>query len=146
MEPEKASEIIKKISFMHDLKPEGREKLATILSVLGPVKTLPAKTVLFRKGDKADNRGVILLEGQIDVEKDDAPEITADAPQLLGEMSQFSPNKIRTATVTAATELHVIEFKWSDLKTRAQENLSTNELNDLFSALEDYAWAHFTQS
>jgi len=145
MEPEQAIEVITKISFMQDLKPDTRKKLAAIFSVLGPVESVPVSTVLFRKGEKADDRGVILLEGRIGVDKDDSPEITAEAPQLLGEMSQFSPNKVRTATVSADTELKAIQFKWADFKTRAQESLSTDELNDLFNALEDYAWEHFTQ-
>ena len=101
--------------------------------------------VLFQKDDTATDIGIVLLEGEVSVIKIDTPEIIAYAPDLLGEMAQLNPAKQRTADVTAATQLQVLRFKWSDFKATAQQQLTQQELEKFTSALQEHAWQHFTQ-
>ena len=131
---------------IHDtLRPTPAEDVIDVLMKISTQENLPSGTVLFAKGDPSIDDGVILLEGEVSVMKVGFPEIIAAAPELLGEMGRLNPTGQRTATVTAVTELTLLRFKWTEFMREAGLRLSEAELEKISSALQEYAWQHFTQ-
>jgi CRP-like cAMP-binding protein len=122
-----------------------RDKFTGILATIGQPESLPPGTVIFREGEHAEDRGYILLEGDIRVLKLDAPEIVASAPEILGEMAQFNPRALRTATVETAGDVRVLSFAWTQLNDAIVRQCSQDESDAIRQALESYAWEHFTQ-
>jgi CRP-like cAMP-binding protein len=122
-----------------------RAKVAELLVENGLPQTVPPNTVLFQAGDNSDDQGIVLIQGELSVEKEGNPGITAYAPDLLGEMAQLNPTRQRTATVTALTELSVLRFKWPAFTAAAQQTLTEDEVNAFTDALQQSAWTHFTQ-
>ncbi len=127
------------------LRPTPAEQVIDVLMKISTQENIPPNTTLFTKGDPSIDDGVILLEGEVSVMKDGVPEIIADAPELLGEMGRLNPTGQRTATVTAVTELALLRFKWTEFMREAGLQLSEAELEKISSALQEYAWQHFTQ-
>ncbi len=122
-----------------------RERLADVFLTVGAPEDVAANTTLFTKGDASDGQGIILLQGEVSVLKEGNPEVIALAPDLLGEMAQLNPTKQRTATVTAATDLKLLRFKWPRFTQAAQQKLSDEDLDKFTAALQEYAWQHFTE-
>lgn len=80
--------------------------------------TVPAETVIIRQGQVGD--AVYLLEeGLINVYRERLDEIQMlaliDSPTVFGEMAIVTPERIRTASVKALTELRVIAIPVDDL-------------------------------
>ena len=122
-----------------------RSNIADILIEIGKPVRIPADSMLFRSGDPSDDQGYILVEGEITVVKEGHPELTAYAPDIIGEMAQLNPTRQRTATVTAATDVQAIGFAWRDFVRTASTRLSEADLKAFTEALQEHAWRHFTE-
>ena len=109
------------------------------------LEDIPADTILFTKGDESIADGIVLLKGEVSVMKDGFPEVVAAAPELLGEMGRLNPASQRTATVTAVTDLAILRFTWAAFTSEAGRIMSETDLEKVSSALQEYAWQHFTQ-
>lgn len=145
MTKEQAHARVLELAVLAGLSQSLRERMADIfLSVASPQK-VTANTMLFRKGQASNDEGFVLLDGDVSVLKDGSPEIIAGAPDILGEIAQISPTKQRSATVSAAGELKILRFKWSALISAASQALSAEEAQQFTSALQEYAWKHFTE-
>lgn len=145
MNKETARERIMAMPVLGALDAPLREAVADILLTVGTPEQVRANTTLFKRGDVSDGQGVVLLEGDVSVIKEDNPEVVAQSPDLLGEMAQLNPTKQRTATVTAATNLKIIRFKWPLFTQAAQQKLTDGQIERFTAALQDYAWQHFTE-
>ncbi len=145
MTKEQAREQVLHLAVLNGLSPQLREKMADIfLSVASP-QLVHMNTVLFKKGQASNDEGFVLLEGEVSVLKDGSPEFNAPAPDVLGEIAHISPTKQRSATVSAATDLKILRFKWSTLLNATQQSLAAEEIQQFTSALQEYAWKHFTE-
>ena len=133
------------LSFMTPLAPPLKGKLADLFIGISDGKKVPAQTRLFVAGAPTTDEGVIVLDGEIRVDKPDAPEIVVPAPHLIGEMSQFNPSRQRTATVIANTDLKALVFKWTDFNDKAKAYLEPDEVEATNTAMQEYAWQHFTE-
>ncbi len=120
-------------------------KMVDILASISKEESALTNTVLFTTGDPYSDDGYILIEGEISVLKEGFPEVVASAPELIGETARLSSARQRTATVTAATDLKLLHFEWSEFTRAAQTYLTDPELEKVSSAIQEYAWAHFTQ-
>lgn len=145
MSTDQVRQQVSNLPLLHTVPSALASKLTDIILEVSSPDIANAGTVLFQKDEPATDVGIVLLEGEVTVNKIDTPEIAAYAPDLLGEMAQLNPAKQRTADVTAATQLQLLRFKWSDFKNVAQQQLSQQELEKFTSALQEHAWQHFTQ-
>ena len=136
---------IGQIPFVAELDDALAKKLTTVFEKVGKPQTIKPASVIYRMGEPYTDDAFVILDGEISVLKGDAPEVVATGPELIGEMGQFNPSRMRTATVTATTEIQALRFSWTDWKNEAQALMSTAELAKVTGALEDYAWRHFTQ-
>ena len=145
MTKEEARERVLQLGVLNGLPAPLREKMADIFLGVASPQRVPINTMLFKKGQASNDEGFVLLEGEVTVLKEGSPEFVASAPDVLGEIAHISPTKQRSATVSAASELKILRFKWSALLTAAQQSLGAAEVQQFTSALQEYAWKHFTE-
>lgn len=88
------------------------EKLEVIL--------LPAKKVIFEKGDDADSMYIIEL-GRVEINLDPNPPVTKDQGDFFGEMGLVSDSP-RNATVTTLDEVKLLQLKKEDLNELIEEH------------------------
>ena len=145
MDTNQARDVVSTLPILSTLRPTPAELVVDVLMNISALEDISRDTTLFTKGDESIADGIILLKGEVSVHKDGFPEIVAAAPELLGEMGRLNPTAQRTATVTARTDLSVLRFTWAAFTREAGRIMSETELEKVSSALQEYAWQHFTQ-
>ncbi len=135
-------EIISDLSFIQAFPDALRHRVVTMIQDVSSPQDIREGTILLRKGDTTSNDGYILLEGTVEVLREDIPTTTVHPPALLGEVKQFNPVHERIADVTALQDLRVLHFNWEDLNATAVERLSESDLALFLNALSEYAWQH----
>ena len=88
------------------------EKLEVVL--------LPAKKVIFEKGDEADSMYIIEI-GRVEINLDPNPPAIKDQGDFFGEMGLVSDNP-RSATVTTLDEVKLLQLKKEDLNELIEEH------------------------
>ena len=119
-----------------------RRRVVTLIQDISEQRKIKEGSVIFTKGDTTSNHGYILLEGTVEVIREDIPTTTVHPPALLGEVKQFNPVHERIADVTALKDLIVLHFNWDDFNAAAVERLSEADLALFLNALSEYAWQH----
>lgn len=145
MEPEATAAILSDIPFIQSLPDATRDGLTRIIIGVSNPEAIKAGAVLFTQGEPGTDEGYFVLKGEFEVKKSGAAAAQIPAPELLGEMKQFNPVGLRTATVKAVTPLEVLAFKWADLQNGLEAGLSSDAFQAVEQALESYAWEHFTE-
>ncbi len=145
MEPDAILAILAEIPFIESLPDSTRDGLTRIIVGVSSPETMEAGAVLFTQGEPGTDDGYFLVKGDIEVKKSGAAAAQIQAPELLGEMKQFNPVGLRTATVTAVTALELLAFKWIELQDALEAGLSADAFQAVEQALESYAWEHFTE-
>ena len=98
--------------------------------------------VLLQKDDPGEDVGYLLLMGSVEVEHGDAPTAVCEAPELLGEVRQFTQEGVCTATVTVVEEAVLLRFSWEAFFTACSEVFSEEEVQKVRAAIEEQAWEH----
>lgn len=137
---------ITQLRFFGEIPREARDRVADAFIQVGKRRRLPEGTRLFTQGEEGTDEGYILLEGDVLVTKSTGMGLECPAPELLGEMKQFNPNKLRTATVEAMNDIEVLAFSWPAFEKAVQAKLNDAERKALRAALQNYAWQHFTEA
>ena len=88
------------------------EKLEVVL--------LPAKKVIFEKGDEADSMYIIEI-GRVEINLDPNPSVIKDQGDFFGEMGLVSENP-RNATITTLDEVKLLQLKKEDLEELIEEH------------------------
>ena len=88
------------------------EKLEVVL--------LPAKKVIFEKGDEADSMYIIEI-GRVEINLDPNPTVIKDQGDFFGEMGLVSDNP-RSATITTLDEVKLLRLKKEDLEELIEEH------------------------
>ncbi len=135
-------EIISDLPFIQAFPSALRHRIATMIEDISDLKEIKQGEVLLTKGDTTSNDGYILLEGTVEVLREDIPITTVHPPALLGEVKQFNPHHERIADVTALQDLKVLQFNWEDFNAAAEERLGEAHLSLFREALSEYAWQH----
>ncbi len=135
-------EVIYELPFIQAFPTALRRRIVTLLEDISKAENIKEGSVLFTKGDSTSNHAFILLEGTVEVLREDVPTTTVHPPALLGEVKQFNPAHERIADVTALRDLKVLRFNWEDFNTAAVERLGEGDLALFLNALSEYAWQH----
>ncbi len=120
-----------------------RKPIAELLLRLSREMTLDDGEQLIQEGALGGTAGFILMAGQVLVERSGAAPITVCAPALLGEMQQFNPQSLRTASVCAQGEAVVLRFGWQELYAQARLELEETIQGLLLGAIERCVWERF---
>ncbi|MBI2432896.1 MAG: cyclic nucleotide-binding domain-containing protein [Candidatus Hydrogenedentes bacterium] len=134
---------IMQIHFLNNLPEDIRLRVAMLFLGIGHEMTATDGHIIFREGEPDNDLAFVLLDGRVQVEKTEAPAISAPAPDVLGELIKFNPIPRRSATVIAEGEAKLLKFAWDDFFVSAQKMFTADELTLLRQALEDIAWEHF---
>ncbi len=144
MGPDDIREAILNVPWVATFEPAVRETLVTAIKEVSEVRRLRKGHRMTREGSKGRNRGFILLTGAVRIQKSDMPDTKSRAPELLGEVMQFNPKKMRTATVWAHEDVLVLRFMWDDFWAALDRYLSEEDRALVRESLEQRAWEHFT--
>jgi hypothetical protein len=134
---------IKSLRIMRGLDDGLQEKLVDLFQSISAPRVVPAGGVFIHEREHVDNKGYILLQGVVLVRKEGFPDVTCKAPELIGEIMQFNPAGVRTATCAGAVESIVLRFMWDEFWTRAKSALTPEEMAHVKESLETQAWEHF---
>ncbi len=133
------------LKLMEELTEDLRNKLGLVLLKISEMRRVPKGASWLREKEHTPNKGYILVKGSAVVRKGDAPEIACQAPQLFGEMMQFNPTGVRTATVVTSEPCVVLRFLWDDFWAATEKELTPEENEQVRSVLQSLAWEHFMQ-
>lgn len=131
------------LSFMLGLPPAITHPSTAAFVAAASAETVEAHVRLMNEGDKESDKGVILLSGEVLVEKSDGTSTTASAPALFGEMVQFSTKSERWADVTTTQKSEVLVFSWTGFYEDLHKRLNENQFEEFRQALRQYSWMHF---
>jgi len=131
------------LRIMKGMSPELSEKVADLLQSISVPRVVPAGGVFIHQGEHVDNKGYILLQGAVLVRKEGFPDVTCKAPELIGEIMQFNPAGVRTATCAGAVESVVLRFLWDEFWQKCEASFSPEDNAHIRETLESQAWEHF---
>ena len=145
MDSSEVDSVLREMKFMQRL-PEGlRGNVAVILQEVSELRSVPEGAAWVREGEQTQNKGYILVKGAVAIQKTGAPEHLESAPELLGEIMQFNPVQLRTATVVATEDCVVMRFFWDDFWAKIKDSLSEGDEETVKAAIESFAWEHFNR-
>jgi hypothetical protein len=144
MDMDKVRELILKVPVIESLPGDLGIKVTDVIVDIGVVRRVAEGQVMTRENKHGKNRGFVLLKGIIGIQKAEVPYAKCRPPELLGEVMQFNPKGMRTATLTAREECWVIRFQWNEFWNTLMTNFSEAEVATVREALEERAWEHFT--
>lgn len=104
-----------------------QERLGMIFLWVSEAGKMQKGEHLFEEGRHDENLGCLLLDGAVIIRKGDHDPITVEAPTLLGEMQQLTPDQARTATVELATAGLVLKFEWHEFVALALSYFTKTE-------------------
>ncbi|MCC6795738.1 MAG: hypothetical protein IT366_11530 [Candidatus Hydrogenedentes bacterium] len=140
MDMDEVNTRIKCLRFMRDMGDELREKLADLFQSVSTPRAVPAGGVFIRENEHINDKGYILLDGALLIQKYGSPNVQCEAPQLIGEVMQFNPAGVRTATCAGAVPSLILRFTWDQFWSRATIVLTETELSNVKDALTAHAF------
>ncbi len=143
MENDMYRDILTTAPFFSGLEPALRTRVAELLMPLLENASQREGAVIFKAGDPGSNEGYILFEGEVSIAKPGHEDFPSYAPQLLGEMALFNPDRKRTATVSVGPDAALATFDWGAFHHSLEMNLSPDDFNAVKAGLSNYAWEHF---
>jgi CRP-like cAMP-binding protein len=112
------------------------ERVANLLWDISEKVVLVDGDLLLHEGDLAGETGYVLLDGAVQIEKQNTAPVVDQAPTLLGEMHQFNPHAQRMATVRAKGRASALKFSWRKLYHQAKAVLTEGEQTALMDGME----------
>jgi len=122
-----------------------RHVVVDILLTVGELRRISEKGTWLQEASHTENYGYVLLEGRVSVERAEHGQLEVVSPSLIGEMMQFNPTELRTATVSTITSCLVLRFTWEDFWQKMAERLNDQDCGAVRNALESVSWARFTE-
>lgn len=126
--------------FVRGLPRAMRERFAMTLLWVSEWRTAPVGEVVYIEGKRDENTGAFILSGSVRVAREGEEDEIVEAPNLLGEIMQFTARQARTATVTVLSESTVLTFHWDGLGRTAATVFSEEECRVIQSLIAQVAW------
>jgi CRP-like cAMP-binding protein len=136
---------LERMRLIRELPDPMRNAAIRLFLDVSKARTVPDGSVLFEVGDVVGDRGYVLVDGTVSIEKADRPMLEVTAPELLGELKQLDPGHRRTATVKAVGNVAVLKFDWGEFFTAAAQIFSEDQMKALRTGLEQVAWSHIAE-
>ncbi len=87
------------------------QRLAQTLLWISQTEEVSREQKLFEQGQRNEDEGVIILEGMVRVITEQDQNKTIEAPDVLGEVQLFTPERTRTATVEVIVGGTILTFR-----------------------------------
>lgn len=133
-------QILARLPFLRKLSDTTQERVRVLLDDISEKTTVAEGETLLQEGSLVFASGYILLKGTIQIEREGLALIELDAPIVLGEISRFSQDDLRTATVRATSNGRLLRFSWDDLYEHAEKELSEENNKAFLRAIERVVW------
>ncbi len=143
MDRNAAVPLVRRLPLVAAMPPATQDNLAGLFVDVSEVVPLTPGEALIHEGALGGSAGYLLLEGAVEVTRECAPAVQLKAPALFGEMQQFNPQALRTATVTPTAPGSALKFTWQELYTRARDALSKADQEHFANAIEESVWERF---
>jgi hypothetical protein len=122
------------------LPEDQRKKFATTLLWIAETEDVSRTQLLIEQGEKNRDLGVLILEGMVRIRNESTQSKTIEAPDILGEVQLFTPDRARTATVEVVVGGKILSFSWKALAAECRVVFSDDEMDVLRKAIYDSAW------
>ncbi len=121
--------------------PEGmRKRFAGALLWISTTDDASRTQLLIEQGEKNKDLGVLILEGMVRIKTESSQTKTIEAPDILGEVQLFMPDRARTATVEVVVGGKILTFSWQALAAECRAVFNEEEMGTLRKAIFDSAW------
>jgi len=120
---------------LQSMKEDMRQRFVMMLLFVSETDTVSRTEHIFSMGATLEDRGIVLLEGMVRVVTEHQDSKTIAAPDILGEVSLFTPEAERTATVEVVVGGEVLVFSWRALGNLAQAYYTEDEMTLLRTAV-----------
>lgn len=145
MEAIALASLVESQPFFAALPNKIRPAVIGIFAAISDYEKVSSNAVLFQKGDPTADEGILILKGEISVDKEGHPIKHVTGPELIGEMAQLNPTGQRTATVSAVTDLELLRFQWYSFRNEITRLLGKGGAETVQETLESFAWNHFIE-
>lgn len=145
METVEILDTLMNLPLLSSLPDDARGRTAKLIHTVSKLVTHSDGEALLRKESLGAGTGFVLVQGKVRVKKDDSDDIELAAPALLGEMQQFNPRALRSASVFSSGCTTALTFTWQALYDRVKEDLSMSEQMALMDSIERTVWKRFEQ-
>lgn len=143
MDTTTALTLLRQLPLVCAMPEETRDTLATLFLEISEAEPLTVGDKLIQEGALGGATGYVLLEGAVEASRECAPAVRLRAPALFGEMQQFNPEALRTATVSVTEGGSALKFLWQDLYAGAREVLDKVNQARFLEAVEQMVWERF---
>ncbi len=131
------------LSLLRHMPNESKGHVADLLVAISARVMCSDGDTLINEQSLGGREGFILLRGYVTIRKEGAEPIVLGSPALLGEMLQFNPRALRTATVCTKGETTVLKFSWQDFYLQSKQRLTEAEQALLMEGIERSVWERF---
>jgi len=100
---------------IHSLAPDLKSRVAMILLWITHEADIPKGEIIYSQGAEDEDTGCVLVSGSVQISVEGETLKECRAPEILGEMKQFTKVNQRTATVKASEDCSILTFYWHDL-------------------------------
>ncbi len=128
------------VSLVKELPRHMRRRMAMIFLWTTESRMVEAGEHVYEQGAQDENGGSILVSGTVEIAKAGCEAEVVSAPEVLGEIQQFMPNRERTATVKSLEGGCILTFSWQDLADAAAEVFTPGECEILRALITQMAW------
>ncbi len=140
MELQTIRDRILKTPLLRKLPEPLRKRFVQTLLWLSETQEASRTQLLIEQGDKNKDLGIILVEGMVRIKNEAIDCKSIEAPDILGEVQLFTPDRARTATVEVVVGGKILTFSWKALAAECREKFDDAEMESLRKAIYDSAW------
>ena len=132
-------EKISSVPLTQSMPPKLRTRFAMIFWWIANFQEASKGERIYIEGAKDEETGCLLISGKVSIQKEGEETEVVTAPDILGEIQQFTRSRERTATVEAVEHCQLLTFTWWDLATQCVALFELDERTVLQEILEQYA-------
>lgn len=132
-------ERIADIPLTQSLPAKLRRRFAMIFWWIASLQEVSKGERIYIEGAKDEETGCLLIAGKVSIQKEGEETEVVTAPDILGEIQQFTRTRERTATVEAVEHCQLLTFTWWDLASHCVALFDIDERTILQEILEQYA-------
>lgn len=134
---------LERLPLLEAMPEHVRADVMQVMTAVSEVVDVNPGKALIQEGALGGTTGYVLLTGAVEVERTGSPPVPVAAPAILGEMQQFNPQALRTATVTGAEAGAALRFRWPQFYAHARMALGEEAQGQLLAQLERLVWDRF---
>lgn len=140
MELEQMRERILGTPLVKSLPENMQLRFTMILLGYSETKEVTREQQIFKQGEKDTGTGCIIIEGMVRIITEQDNKKTIEAPDILGEVQIFTPDRVRTATVEVVVGGKILVFSWKDVGKATQEIFTSDEMKLFRKVIAKSAW------